>query len=67
MANTVEVASSDVERLFELLDDNYCLTYDLHGNGCEHGFKPAKKCPNADCTDAELHRLIGKIKALVDA
>ena len=46
-----------LKRLYKLLDDEYGITDDLGGNGCEHGFKPARSCPNAGCHTAELGRL----------
>lgn len=49
-------------RFLDLLDEEYDLTSDFYGNGCEHGFKPAKDCTNKDCKYAELHKLFEKLK-----
>jgi len=43
-------------KLLKDLDSWYGFISDWHGNGCEHGFKPAKDCPNKDCKDAELNQ-----------
>lgn len=37
------------------LDRHFGITDSLHGNGCEHGFKPASSCPNADCEARRAH------------
>lgn len=34
----------------------------MWGNGCTHGFKPARDCPNKDCTDATLHRALDRFQ-----
>lgn len=33
----------------------------LISNGCEHGYKPASACPNADCDAARVHRQINAL------
>jgi hypothetical protein len=38
------------------VDKYFNITSDLIGNGCEHGFKPAKDCPNKDCDKAKAHK-----------
>ena len=51
------VAVDPLVNLLRLIDSEYDLVGSWIGNGCEHGFKPAKSCPNADCNHAEMHRL----------
>ncbi len=51
-----------IHRFLELLDSEYEISSSFHGNGCEHGFKPAKSCPNKECNFAELQKLYEKLK-----
>ena len=36
----------------------YGPLYHLYVNGCQHGFKPAKKCPDDECPEKSLHNLL---------
>jgi len=38
------------------LQKQYDMLSDFIGNGCEHGFKPAKSCPNEGCCKADAHK-----------
>lgn len=42
----------------ELMLKYYDTTDHLIGNGCEHGFKPASSCPNADCEEKTLYQAL---------
>lgn len=48
---------ADAEALAAMID-YYDPTDHLSGNGCHHGFKPAKNCPNEDCEERNLHRAL---------
>jgi len=39
-------------------DDYYGIWDNLSANGCCHGFKPAKRCPNEGCRHGELQTSI---------
>lgn len=53
----VVAAGAAKQRLNALtaLDRYFSITESLHGNGCEHGFKPAKACPNQECDARVAH------------
>jgi hypothetical protein len=59
-----EVLSADIRRFIKLFEDEYNLAGDFYGNGCIHGFKPSKSCPNEDCKDREMHLLYEKIMGI---
>ena len=42
--------------LLREIDNYFGITSTFIGAGCEHGFKPAKNCPNEKC-DARLAHL----------
>ena len=44
------------------LDDAFEITIHLWANGCEHGFKPAKVCPNLECTAKRAHEAWERIQ-----
>ena len=39
----------------EALDRYFGITDSLAANGCDHGIKPAKYCPNANCEARIAH------------
>jgi hypothetical protein len=45
----------EIEAGLRMLDDLFGITSSLWGNGCRHGFKPAKNCTNADCEERLAH------------
>jgi hypothetical protein len=47
----------DQKRLAAMLNNEYQINADLGGNGCIHGFKPARDCPNEDCDTRRLDSL----------
>lgn len=60
-AATIAALKAQIERLTELaalMIAEYEPLSHLIGNGCEHGFKPAKACPNEDCRERKLHRAL---------
>jgi hypothetical protein len=48
-------------RFLKWADREYGISDVFYGCGCEHGFKPARDCPNDGCKRAEMHRLFDKI------
>ena len=69
MAETNEKAKGQDERsvgqsevdglvsLLRLIDEEYGLVDSWISNGCEHGYKPAKDCPNQNCSAANMQSL----------
>jgi hypothetical protein len=51
----------DHVRFLRWVDKEYGILDVFGGCGCEHGFKPARDCPNEACERAEMHRLYDKI------
>jgi len=47
--------------LLKMINEEYGLIGSWYGNGCEHGFKPAKNCPNENCSLGQMHRLWEKV------
>lgn len=57
---------AEAEKLWDLVNLSYDITGSLEA-GCEHGFRPAATCPNADCESGNIHRtFLGKIAAKVN-
>jgi hypothetical protein len=59
----VEAQAAEIEQLRKVLkalyfDDYYGIWDNLSANGCCHGFKPAKRCPNEGCRHGELQTSI---------
>ena len=55
----IESQAAKIEQLRKALkalyfDDYYGIWDNLSANGCCHGFKPAKRCPNEGCRHGEL-------------
>lgn len=46
---------------FYRLTNHFDLLGSLIGNGCEHGFKPAKSCQNKGCEDAQAQHYYEEI------
>ena len=46
----------DLRKLLVKLNFEFEMEDSWISNGCEHGHKPAKDCPNPDCADAMLHK-----------
>ena len=43
--------------LLKMIESEYDLIGSWWGNGCDHGFKPAKDCQNENCERRKMHRL----------
>ena len=59
MMEMIEAQAAEIEQLRKVLkglyfDDYYGIWDNLSANGCCHGFKPAKRCPNDGCRHGEL-------------
>ena len=57
--------SEKLEKALRLMVREYNPFDNLMANGCIHGIKPSKDCPNEGCEDAELQRALEEAGALV--
>ena len=52
--------------IIEMLDAEYVISESLTSNGYRHGFRPASKCPNEECSDVHILRNLDYVKEVKD-